>query len=84
MKKIVFTLLTFFFTCSLSSAYGTEIQLPKPAPHQIKWHEAFRLIVEYIRLHEKIRFRYRSGNRFRNTPVMEHRHELRFRFRTRC
>ena len=68
-------------------------------PEQCLWHrnpvtqtsstpdkmaQAFRLIVEYIRLHEKIRFRYRSGNRFRNTPVMEHRHELRFRFRTRC
>ena len=51
MKKIVFTLLTFFFTCNLSSAYGTEIQLPKPAPHQIKWHEAELGVVFHYDLH---------------------------------
>lgn len=71
MKKIVFTLLTFFFTCNLSSAYGTEIQLPKPAPHQIKWHEAELGVVFHYDLHVFDGQVYGQGNN-RINPIEDY------------
>lgn len=41
MKKTLLTLLTLFALCATTTAArNTDYEGPRPAPHQLKWHEA--------------------------------------------
>lgn len=71
MKKNLLTLLVLLLTCGMVYAHRTEVQTPKPAPRQIKWHEAEMGVVFHYDLHVFDGQVYGQGNN-RINPIEDY------------
>ena len=71
MKKNLLTLLVLLLTCGMVYAHHTEVQTPRPAPRQIKWHEAELGVVFHYDLHVFDGQVYGQGNN-RINPIEDY------------
>ena len=72
MKKTLFTLLMLLATCGAAvHARTTEPEGPKPAPRQMKWHEAELGVVFHYDLHVFDGLVYGQGNN-RINPIEDY------------
>ena len=72
MKKTLLTLLTLFALCATTTAArNTDYEGPRPAPHQLKWHEAELGVVFHYDLHVFDGLVYGQGNN-RINPIEDY------------
>lgn len=72
MKKTLLTLLTLFALCATTTAArNTDNEGPRPAPHQLKWHEAELGVVFHYDLHVFDGLVYGQGNN-RINPIEDY------------
>lgn len=72
MKKTLLTLLTLFALCATTTAaHNTDNEGPRPAPHQLKWHEAELGVVFHYDLHVFDGLVYGQGNN-RINPIEDY------------
>ena len=71
MKKTLLTVLTALALCTAVQARDTSYDGPKPAPHQLKWHEAEMGVVFHYDLHVFDGQIYGQGNN-RINPIEDY------------
>ena len=71
MKKALLTVLTALALCTAVQARDTNYDGPKPAPHQLKWHEAEMGVVFHYDLHVFDGQIYGQGNN-RINPIEDY------------